>query len=152
MRALVQRAMDAAVLIDGSVVGAFDGRCLVVFIGVTHSDDAETARKLAAKIFQLRIFTAHEKSGEFSAQELQLPLLVISQFTLYADTTKGRRPSWNAAAPAEIAEPMFNVCLAELRSLGAVLSTGRFGADMQVRLTNDGPFTILLELDPPLPR
>ncbi|MDP2014590.1 MAG: D-aminoacyl-tRNA deacylase [Actinomycetota bacterium] len=152
MRALVQRALNAAVLIDGEVISSFNGRGLVALIGITHDDDAATARRLAAKLFQLRIFTTDENSGEFSAEELQLPLLVISQFTLYADTSKGRRPSWNAAAPGEIAEPIFDICLQELRSLGAVVGTGRFGAEMQVQLTNDGPVTILLELDPQLPR
>ncbi len=152
MRALVQRARDARVLIDHEVVGEFAGQGLVVFIGVTHDDDADLARRLASKILQLRIFAPDDKAGERSAAELALPLLVISQFTLYADTRKGRRPSWNAAASGEAAEPLFNACLDELRRLGAVVSTGRFGADMQVQLTNDGPFTILLELDPQLPR
>ncbi len=152
MRALVQRARDARVLIDDEVVGEFEGQGLVVFIGVTHDDDDDLARRLASKIHQLRVFTSDEQAGERSAAELALPLLVISQFTLYADTRKGRRPSWNAAAAGDAAEPLFNACLDELRRLGAVVSTGRFGADMQVQLTNDGPFTILLELDPQQPR
>ncbi|MDO9486466.1 MAG: D-aminoacyl-tRNA deacylase [Actinomycetota bacterium] len=152
MRALVQRALDASVRIDNAVVGEFQGRGLVVFVGITHEDDADTARRLAAKIVHLRIFPAEDQSGEFSAAELDLPLLLISQFTLYADTGKGRRPSWNAAAPGDVAAPLFDACVAELRGFGANVSTGVFGADMQVRLTNDGPFTILLELDPQLPK
>lgn len=152
MRALVQRALGARVVIDGRSSGGFEGPGLVVLIGVTHRDDADTARRLASKILQLRIFTSPEHAAECSAAELQLPLLAISQFTLYADTSKGRRPSWNAAAPGEIAEPLFDACIDELRALGAEVSTGEFGAQMRVQFTNDGPLTILLELDPLPPK
>jgi len=148
MRALVQRALGSSVSVDGEVLGSFSGPGLVVLIGVTHTDDAPTAQKLAEKIFQLRIFNGD--SGEVSACDLDAPLLVISQFTLYADTKKGRRPSWDAAAPAPIAEPLVQECIDALRRLGATVHTGKFGADMQVNFTNDGPITILLELDPPL--
>jgi len=152
MRALLQRARDAQVRVDGEAHGGFTGAGLVVFVGVTHADDRETAARLAAKAYQLRVFTAEGDSTELSAQELSLPLLVISQFTLYADTTKGRRPSWKSAATGRQAEPLVAAFAAELERLGADVSTGVFGADMQVSLTNDGPFTILLELDPPQQR
>lgn len=146
MRALVQRALGASVNIDGEVIGSFSGPGLVVLIGVTHTDDAATARKLAEKVYHLRIFAG--ASSEVSASDLDAPLLIISQFTLYADTKKGRRPSWDAAAPASIAEPLVQECIDALRRLGARVETGKFGADMQVNFTNDGPITILLETDP----
>lgn len=149
MRALVQRALEASVTVDGEVLGSFLGSGLVVLIGVTHTDDAATAHKLAEKIYNLRIFAG--STGEVSASDLDAPLLVISQFTLYADTKKGRRPSWDAAAPAPIAEPLVQECIDALRLLGAKVETGKFGADMKVSFTNDGPITILLELDPQLP-
>ena len=145
MRALVQRALGASVSVDDEVLGSFIGPGLVVLIGVTHTDDAATAHKLAEKIYNLRIF-----AGEVSASDLDAPLLVISQFTLYADTKKGRRPSWDAAAPAPIAEPLVQECIDALRRLGAKVETGKFGGNMQVNFTNDGPITILLELDPQL--
>ena len=145
MRALVQRALGASVSVDDEVLGSFIGPGLVVLIGVTHTDDAATAHKLAEKIYNLRIF-----AGEVSASDLDAPLLVISQFTLYADTKKGRRPSWDAAAPAPVAEPLVQECIDALRRLGAQVEIGKFGGDMQVEFTNDGPITILLELDPQL--
>jgi D-tyrosyl-tRNA(Tyr) deacylase len=156
MRAVVQRAKDAQVSVDGEVLGAFDGSGLVILIGVTHTDTPVEAKKIAKKLYELRIFQAHHAScdpdddrREFSAAELGLPVMVISQFTLYGDTRKGRRPTWTGAAPGPIAEPLVNEVIACLRELGAAVSTGRFGADMQVTFTNDGPMTILLEQDSP---
>jgi D-tyrosyl-tRNA(Tyr) deacylase len=155
MRAVVQRARDAAVRVDGEVLGSFDGPGLVVLIGVTHSDTSEEARKIAKKLFDLRIFEPHhgtvsadDDRRELSAAELGLPVLVISQFTLYGDTRKGRRPTWTGAAPGPIAEPLVDEVVQALRDVGAVVSTGRFGADMQVHLVNDGPVTFWLRVDP----
>lgn len=143
MRVLVQRVLSAAVSVDGQVVGAIrpDGQGLLAFVGVTHSDDIDKARRLAEKLWKLRIL-AHERS----ASEVKAPVLVISQFTLYADTAKGRRPSWNAAAPGVVAEPLVAAFANALEGLGADVQTGVFGADMQVELVNDGPVTVILEL------
>jgi D-tyrosyl-tRNA(Tyr) deacylase len=148
MRAVVQRADGASVTVDGAVVGAFDGAGLVVLVGVTHDDDAAKARRLAAKVHDLRIFEPDLVAGgpERSASELDAPLLVISQFTLYGDARKGRRPTWTAAAPGPIAEPLVDEVVAELRRRGATVSTGVFGADMRVSLVNDGPMTVLIDL------
>jgi D-aminoacyl-tRNA deacylase len=140
VRAVVQRVLRADVTVDGSVVGEI-GPGLLLLIGVTHTDTTETAVALARKAHTLRILDA-----ERSAEDAGAPLLVISQFTLYADTRKGRRPSWNAAAPGEVAEPLVDRVVEELRSRGAEVATGVFGADMQVGLVNDGPVTILLEV------
>jgi D-tyrosyl-tRNA(Tyr) deacylase len=141
----VQRVSAASVDVDGEVVGQIelaDGRQgLVALVGVTHSDTTETARALADKIWRMRIL-----DGERSAADLAAPILVISQFTLYANTAKGRRPSWNAAAPGAVAEPLVDELVATLRELGADVATGRFGAHMQVNLVNDGPVTIMLEI------
>jgi D-aminoacyl-tRNA deacylase len=127
-----------------SVAGAMTGRLpapgLVVLVGVTHSDTAATAAALASKIYYLRIL-----AGEKSCADVGAPLLVISQFTLYADTAKGRRPSWSAAAPRPVAEPLVTLFAEALRDLGATVETGVFGADMQVELVNDGPVTLILE-------
>lgn len=144
MRAVVQRAVGASVRVGDDVVGGFDGPGLVALIGVTHDDDQQTARRIAEKIHTLRIFDGDER--EESAADLGLPILVISQFTLYADTRKGRRPTWDAAAPRAVAEPLVDVVADHLRSLGADVSTGVFGADMKVTLTNDGPMTVVLEI------
>jgi D-aminoacyl-tRNA deacylase len=141
MRAVVQRVTQASVTVDGRVTGAIEEPGLLVLVGVTHDDTAEKARKLAAKLWGLRIL-----DGEKSCADLNAPLLVVSQFTLYADTAKGRRPTWNNAAPGPVAEPLVEIMIAELRSLGARVETGEFGADMQVALVNDGPVTIILEL------
>ncbi len=122
------------------MVGQIDGPGLVVLLGVTHGDTDADAATLAAKIFGLRIL-----EGELSCSDTGAPLLVISQFTLYADTRKGRRPSWSAAAPRQHSEPLVERFVAALRAQGATVETGRFGAMMQVRLTNDGPMTILVE-------
>jgi D-tyrosyl-tRNA(Tyr) deacylase len=143
MRVLVQRVASASVSVDGRVVGAIrpDGQGLLAFVGVTHSDDADKARRLAEKLWYLRIL-----ADERSAADANAPILVISQFTLYADTAKGRRPSWNAAAPAAAAEPLVAAFAEALRALGAEVHTGVFGADMRVELVNDGPVTVMLEL------
>jgi len=143
MRVLVQRVSSAAVSIGSQVVGAIrpEGQGLLAFVGVTHSDDAAKAQRLAEKLWNLRIL-----AGELSAADVDAPILVVSQFTLYADTAKGRRPSWNAAAPGAVAEPLVAAFMAALRSLGAHVETGVFGANMQVELINDGPVTVFLEL------
>lgn len=154
MKAVVQRASGASVTVSGDVVGSFDGPGLVVLVGVTHDDTTERAAKLADKIYDLRIFGPEhapadlraDTAREVSASDLGLPVLVISQFTLYADTRKGRRPTWDAAAPGPVAEPLVEAVVTRLRERGAVVSTGIFGADMQVSLVNDGPITILLEV------
>jgi D-tyrosyl-tRNA(Tyr) deacylase len=145
MRAVVQRALGANVVVDDQVVGSFDGPGLVVLVGVTHEDTPALAQRLADKIYGLRIFTGVD-GPEQSAADLGLPLLVISQFTLYADTRKGRRPTWDAAAPRPVAEPLVEAVISHLRERGARVSTGIFGADMQVSLINDGPMTIQLEV------
>jgi D-aminoacyl-tRNA deacylase len=143
MRVLVQRVSSASVSVDGKVVGAIrpQGQGLLAFVGVTHSDDLAKARRLAEKLWNLRIL-----ADEKSAADVNAPILVISQFTLYADTAKGRRPSWNAAAPGSVAEPLMDAFAEALRGLGAHVETGVFGANMQVELINDGPVTVTLEL------
>ncbi|MGH3464685.1 MAG: D-aminoacyl-tRNA deacylase [Kribbellaceae bacterium] len=140
MRAVVQRVSQAAVTVDGAVVGAIDEPGLVVLLGVTHDDTAEIADRLAAKIWTLRILR-----DEKSCSDLGAPLLVISQFTLYADTRKGRRPSWSAAAPGPVSEPLYDAFCASLERLGARVERGRFGASMSVDLRNDGPVTLVLD-------
>jgi D-aminoacyl-tRNA deacylase len=132
---------QASVTVAGQVVGAVSEPGLLVLVGVTHDDTAQVARKLAAKLWGLRIL-----DGEKSCSDTGAPLLVVSQFTLYADTAKGRRPSWNQAAPGPVAEPLVTAVTDELRALGARVETGRFGADMRVALVNDGPVTIIIEL------
>ncbi len=141
MRAVVQRVSQASVTVDGRVVGAIDEPGLLVFAGVTHTDTQQTATKLAAKLWGLRIL-----EGEKSCSDVGAPLLVVSQFTLYAGTDKGRRPTWQAAAPGPVAEPLVEAVVTSLRALGARVETGVFGADMKVSLTNDGPVTIIVEL------
>lgn len=140
MRAVVQRVSEAAVTVDGTVVGAIDEPGLMVLVGVTHEDTPARAAKLAAKLWGLRIL-----DGEKSCSDIGAPLLVISQFTLYGDTRKGRRPSWVDAAPGPVAEPLVDAVVEELRKLGARVETGVFGADMKVSLINDGPVTLVLE-------
>ncbi len=140
MRAVVQRAAQASVSVDGAVVGELAGPGLVVLVGVTHDDTARQAAALAAKIYNLRIL-----ADEKSCADLGAPLLVVSQFTLYAQTDRGRRPTWQAAAPREVAEPLVTAFADALRSLGASVQTGVFGADMAVALVNDGPVTLILE-------
>jgi D-aminoacyl-tRNA deacylase len=141
MRAVVQRVSQASVMVDGRVTGAIDEPGLMVLVGVTHTDTPEQAAKLAAKLWGLRIL-----EGEKSCSDVAAPLLIISQFTLYADTRKGRRPSWLAAAPGPVAEPLVDAVVEALRGLGAHVETGVFGANMKVQLTNDGPVTIVLDL------
>ena len=143
MRVLVQRVASASVTVDGEVVGAIrpNGQGLLALVGVTHTDDDQKARRLAEKLWQLRILDDEE-----SASDVNAPILVVSQFTLYANTTKGRRPTWNAAAPSAVAEPLVTSFADALRQLGAVVETGVFGAHMQVELVNDGPVTVLLEM------
>lgn len=136
----MQRVSRASVTVDGEVVGRIDSPGLLVLLGVTHDDTAETADKLADKIWTLRIL-----EGERSCSDENAPLLVVSQFTLYADTRKGRRPSWNAAAPRPVSEPLVDAFVAALRRRGAAVETGRFGAHMEVGLTNDGPVTLILD-------
>ena len=141
MRAVVQRVSQASVTVDGQTVGAICEPGLLVLVGVTHDDTAEKAAKLAAKLWGLRIL-----EGEKSCSDVSAPLLVISQFTLYADTRKGRRPTWQAAAPGPVAEPLVDAVVSSLRQLGAAVETGVFGADMKVSLVNDGPVTIVMEI------
>ncbi len=140
MRAVVQVVDGASVSVDGQPVGSIDGAGLLVLLGVTHGDGEAQAGKLAAKIWGLRIM-----DGERSASDLSAPVLVVSQFTLYADTSKGRRPGWSAASPGPVAEPVVEEFCAALRALGAHVETGAFGAHMRVSLVNDGPSTLILE-------
>lgn len=141
MRAVVQRVSEASVLVDGEVVGRIDRPGLCVLVGVTHDDTEEVARRLAVKVHELRVLR-----DEASAAEVGAPLLVVSQFTLYGDARKGRRPTWSAAAPGPVAEPLVEHVVAVLRERGAEVATGRFGADMRLSLVNDGPVTLVLEL------
>jgi D-tyrosyl-tRNA(Tyr) deacylase len=141
MRAVVQRVSRASVAVAGQVVGAIDEPGLLVLVGVTYDDTTEHAVRLAAKLWGLRIL-----DGEKSCSDVAAPLLVISQFTLYADLTKGRRPSWSRAAPGPMAEPLVDAVVRALRDLGARVETGVFGAQMQVSLVNDGPVTIVMDL------
>jgi D-aminoacyl-tRNA deacylase len=143
MRVLVQRVSSATVTVDHQVVGSIRPQTqgLLAFVGVTHGDDVGKSRRLAEKLWQLRIL-----DDQLSASDIRAPIVVVSQFTLYADTAKGRRPSWNAAAPGAVAEPLVAAFVQALRESGADVQTGIFGADMQVELVNDGPVTVLLEL------
>jgi len=142
MRLVLQRAASADVRVDGAVVGSIDRPGLLVLVGVTHSDTVAVAQRMAAKVWTLRIL-----DQERSCAQQNAPLLVVSQFTLYADTRKGRRPSWNRAAPRPVSEPIIDAFTASLRELQAEVSTGTFGADMQVSLVNDGPVTVVLDSD-----
>jgi D-aminoacyl-tRNA deacylase len=138
---VVQRVSQASVTVGERVVGAISEPGLLVLVGVTHEDTPEKAAKMAAKVWGLRIL-----DGEKSCSDIAAPLLVVSQFTLYADTRKGRRPSWQAAAGRPVAEPLVEAVVSSLRALGARVETGVFGADMQVSLVNDGPVTLVMEL------
>jgi D-tyrosyl-tRNA(Tyr) deacylase len=140
MRVVLQRVSSAAVRVTGETSAEAIGTGLVVLVGVTHGDTVDDARALAERVHHLRILR-HEQSLASSGGAA----LVISQFTLYADTRKGRRPSWNAAAPAAVAEPLYDAFCSHLRHLGVSVSTGRFGADMAVELVNDGPVTLILD-------
>ena len=140
MRAVVQRVSSASVTVDGTVVGEIDEYGLLVYLGVTHTDGTAEVEWTARKIWGLRIL-----DGERSASDVGAPVLVVSQFTLYGDARKGRRPTWEAAAPGPVAEPVYDAVCAELERLGARVARGVFGADMQVTSVNDGPFTVVLE-------
>lgn len=146
MRALVQRVARASVTVGDEVTGAI-GTGLCALVGVTHGDRPEEARALAAKLWHLRVFEGEDGRMDLPVGAVGGEVLVVSQFTLYGDTRKGRRPSWIAAAPPELAEPLIEVLCDELRTLGAVVATGRFRADMAVELVNDGPVTLLLEVE-----
>ncbi|MEU0492527.1 D-aminoacyl-tRNA deacylase [Nocardiopsis sp. NPDC006139] len=141
MRSVVQRVSHASVTVDGEVVGEITSPGLMALVGVTHTDTEAEAAKLARKLWTLRIL-----EDERSCSDIDAPLLVVSQFTLYGDARKGRRPTWQAAAPGPVAEPLVDVVVKELRELGATVATGVFGARMSVGLTNEGPFTVLLEV------
>jgi D-tyrosyl-tRNA(Tyr) deacylase len=141
MRAVAARVTRAAVRVDGEVVGEIEGPGLLVLLGVHRDDTAAAADVMARKLHELRILR-----GEVSCAEAGAPLLVVSQFTLYGETRKGRRPSWSAAAPPEQAEPLVEAVVAALRERGAPVATGVFGAMMTVESVNDGPFTLLVEV------
>ncbi len=145
MRGLVQRVTSASVTVGEEVVGEI-GAGLCVLVGVTHSDTAADADALAEKLWNLRLFDDDDGVMNLSAATLDRPLLVISQFTLYGDTRKGRRPSWIEAAKPEVAEPLVDAVVAALRERGATVATGRFRADMAVALVNDGPVTVMVEI------
>jgi D-aminoacyl-tRNA deacylase len=145
MRALVQRVTQASVTSNGELVGSIQGG-LCVLVGVTHSDDVLTAKKVAAKIWNLRIMDDAEGVMNLSVADCGCQVLVVSQFTLYGDTAAGRRPSWLAAARPEAAEPLIEQVVSELRRLGAHVETGRFRTDMKVSLVNDGPVTVMIEV------
>lgn len=138
---MVQRVDGASVVVGGETVGEIVGEGLCVLVGVTHDDTPEKAELLARKLWSVRIL-----EGEKSCSDNGAPLLVVSQFTLYGDARKGRRPTWNAAAGGAVAEPLVDEVVAQLRALGATVETGRFGADMRVSLTNHGPFTIVIDM------
>ncbi|HEX5428080.1 MAG TPA: D-aminoacyl-tRNA deacylase [Pedococcus sp.] len=141
MRAVLQRVTSASVQVDGAVVGAIDRPGLLALVGVTHDDGPAQVQTLARKISELRILR-HERS----VLDEGAPVLVVSQFTLYADTRKGRRPSWGAAAPGPVAEPLVEALVEALRERGVEVATGRFGAMMQVSLVNDGPVTLVVDV------
>ena len=141
MRAVLQRVSRAAVLVEGETVGEIDRPGLVALIGVTHGDGPEQVAAMARKISELRILR-----DEHSVLDVGAPVLVVSQFTLYADTRKGRRPSWNGAAPGEVAEPVVDAVVHALRERGVEVATGRFGAMMEVSLVGDGPVTLVVDV------
>ncbi|HET6653170.1 MAG TPA: D-aminoacyl-tRNA deacylase [Nocardioides sp.] len=140
MRAVVQRVLSASVSVDGKIVGDLERPGLLVLLGVTHDDGPDQVAWMARKVWGLRILR-----DEQSASDVDAPVLMVSQFTLYGDARKGRRPTWNAAAPGPVSEPLYEKVCAELETLGATVARGAFGADMQVALVNDGPVTVILE-------
>lgn len=142
MRVVLQRVTSAAVTVDGQTVGSIDRPGLLALVGITHDDGEAQVQKLAEKTAQLRLL-----EGELSCLDAGAPVLAVSQFTLYADAKKGRRPSWSKAAPGPVSEPFFNRYVEALRALGVQVETGVFGAQMQVSLTNDGPVTLILDTD-----
>jgi D-tyrosyl-tRNA(Tyr) deacylase len=141
MRAVAARVTRADVTVDGEVVGAIDEPGLLVLLGIHAGDDVAKAAAMARKLHELRVLRDEESCATANA-----PLLVVSQFTLYGDTKKGRRPSWTQAARPEVAEPLVDAVVGELRGRGATVATGRFGAMMAVSSVNDGPFTVLVEV------
>ncbi len=143
MRAVVQRVASAAVVVDGETVGAIEEPGLLVYLGITHSDGADEVAWLARKVRDLRLLR-----DERSAAEVGAPVLVVSQFTLYGNARKGRRPTWQAAAPGEVSEPLYDAFCAALEQQGTHVERGVFGAMMQVHSVNDGPFTMWLETPP----
>lgn len=146
MRAVVQRVLDAAVSVDGERVGALEGPGLLALVGVTHDDGPRQVEVMSRKLAELRIMPEQESVSDVTARGARAGILVVSQFTLYGDVRKGRRPSWSAAAPAGVAEPLIEALVSSLRSKGILVETGRFGADMKVSLTNDGPFTVIVDV------
>lgn len=142
MRAVVSRVTSASVIVDGTVVGELTGPGLLVLLGVTHSDTPAVAERMAGKLYELRILRDEQSCATSGAG-----LLIVSQFTLYGRTAKGRRPSWSDAAQGSVAEPLVTAVVSALRERGAPVATGVFGAQMAVTSTNDGPFTVLVELD-----
>src|SRR5690554_3178645 len=140
MRAVLQRASRASVTVDGEVTASFDRQGIVALVGVTHDDGPAQVETVARKIAELRIL-----DGELSAADAGAPIIVVSQFTLYGDTRKGRRPSWGAAAPGPVAEPLVDAVVTALRERGLDVGTGVFGAMMDVELVNDGPITVIVE-------
>ncbi len=156
MRAVIQRVDGASVEVEGKVIGSFEGPGLMVLVGVSVDDDESKCAPLADKIWRLRIFEAealrarglkvNSESVEVAAVDARLPILLISQFTLFADTSKGRRPTWQQAARGPQAEPLVNGVARALRDLGAVVETGKFGADMRITQVCDGPMTVTVEV------
>jgi D-tyrosyl-tRNA(Tyr) deacylase len=140
MRAVIQRVLSANVRVDGEVVGAIDRPGLLVYLGVTHTDGPTEIAWTARKVWDLRLLREEQ-----SASDVGAPVLVVSQFTLYGDARKGRRPTWLAAAPGTVSEPAYDAVCAELERLGAHVERGRFGADMRVESVNDGPTTLVLD-------
>ena len=140
MRAVLQRVLTASVAVDGKVIGGIEDAGLLVLLGVTHHDGRPEVEWMARKIWELRLLRE-----EMSASEVGAPILVVSQFTLYGEARKGRRPTWAAAAPGSISGPLYEQVCAELERLGATVARGAFGADMQVSLVNDGPVTLVLD-------
>lgn len=140
MRAVIQRTLRARVTVGGDVVGETSEPGLLVYLGVTHDDGPADLAWTARKVWELRLLR-----DERSASEVGAPILVVSQFTLYGDARKGRRPTWQAAAPGPVSEPLFDAFCSELSRLGAQVSRGAFGADMQVESVNDGPITLVLD-------
>jgi D-aminoacyl-tRNA deacylase len=140
MRAVLQRVASASVVVDGAVVGSVDGPGLLVYLGVTNADGPAEVAWMARKIRDLRIL-----DGEVSVGEAGAPVLVVSQFTLYGDARKGRRPTWSAAAPGEVSEPLYEAVCVALEAAGTHVERGVFGAHMEVSSVNDGPFTVVLE-------
>lgn len=146
MRAVVQRALEASVTVDGEVVGALPGPGLVALVGVTHDDGDAQVEAMARKIAGLRIMPGEVTVSDLTERGASTGVLVVSQFTLYGDVRKGRRPSWGQAAPGDVAEPLVDALADALVASGIAVETGRFGADMKVALTNDGPFTVIIDV------